>query len=325
MMWYYNTSTTKSLNDLNVLVQNVIRAPEFRVEHFDNFDATKAADRLFEQEGASDSSTSRMPLRLNDGWYESSVPIALACDKIRHKSENNAPKLDVTGLYHRKPLDVIKAALQESNAQRFHIAPFEEYWVPQPDALPERIYSDIYNSDAYIQEQDIVHSRIREDGDHLEAVIVSMMLWSDSTHLTSFGNASLWPVYLFFGNQSKYDRAKPTSFSAHHLAYIPEVSMIIVHDLSPPLTLYHIKLDDSVQDSYMQIFGKAATKEMLTHLRRELIQSVWAVLLDDEFMDAYAHGIPFEFKDGIKRRIFPHIFTYSADYPEKYDSYYLSL
>lgn len=57
---------------------------------------------------------------------------------------------------------------------------------------------------------------------------------------------------------------------------------------------------------------------MLTHLRRELIQSVWTVILDDEFVDAYTHGILFEFQDGITRRIFPRIFTYSADYPEKY-------
>ncbi|KAI9433094.1 hypothetical protein BJY52DRAFT_1132448 [Lactarius psammicola] len=289
MLWYHNGSLTKSLNDLNVLVQNVIRAPDFEVQHFDNFDATKAVEKLFEQ-----GDTSEMPL--NDGWYETSVPIILACDRVAHRSEGNAPTLNVAGLYYRKPLEVIKAALQELNAQQFHIAPFKEYWVPRPNGPSERIYSELYNSDAYIQEHDIICTQSHNDP--LEAVIISMMLWSDSTHLTSFGNASLWPIYIFFGNQSKYDRAKPTTFSAHHLAYIPE-------------------LDDSVQDEYITIFGKAATKETLTHLRRELIQSIWAHILDDEFMDAYVHGTPFDFKDGIKRQIYPRIFTYSADYPEK--------
>ena len=70
------------------------------------------------------------------------------------------------------------------------------------------------------------------------------------------------------------------------------------------MTLHHIKLDDSVQDKYLEIFGKAATKEMLTHLQRELIQSVWTVILDDEFMDTYACGFPFVFQDGIERRVF---------------------
>ena len=224
-MWYHNGAQTKSLNDLNILVQNVIRAPDFKVEDFDNFDAGKAADKLFAQpEG--DTSTSGTHGPLNDGWYESSVPITLACDKRLHKSEAVAPTLHVAGLYHRKPLDVIKAALRESNARRFYITPFEEYWAPQPDGPAERIYSELYNSDAYLREHGVIRGQVYDDA--LETVVVSMMLWSDSTHLASFGSASLWPIYLFFGNQSKYDRAKPTTFSAHHLAYIPEVSQIFV-------------------------------------------------------------------------------------------------
>ena len=83
-------------------------------------------------------------------------------------------------------------------------------------------------------------------------------------------------------------------------------------------TLHHVKLDDSVQDKYIELFGKVATKEMLTHLQRELMQSVWAVILDNEFMDAYACGFPFVFQDGIEQHVFPQIFTYSADYPKKY-------
>jgi hypothetical protein len=60
-------------------------------------------------------------------------------------------------------------------------------------------------------------------GPHIETAIAAMMLWSDSTHLAEFGTASLWPIYLMFGNQSKYSRAKPSVFAAHHVAYIPLV------------------------------------------------------------------------------------------------------
>ncbi|KAH9011427.1 hypothetical protein EDB83DRAFT_2580411, partial [Lactarius deliciosus] len=207
----------KSLNDLNVLVQNVIRAPDFQVQHFDNFDAAKADEKLFEQ-----GDTSETPL--NHGWHETTVPISLACDRVIHKSEADAPILSIAGLYHRKPLEVIRAALLESNAQQFHIAPFEEYWVPHSDSLPERIYSELYDSNAYIKEHGIIHAQAHEDP--LEAVVVSMMLWSDPTHRTNFGSASLWPIYLYIDNQSKYERAKPSTFSAHHLAYIPEVNTV---------------------------------------------------------------------------------------------------
>jgi hypothetical protein len=63
--------------------------------------------------------------------------------------------------------------------------------------------------------------------------------------------------------------------------------------------------------------GLKVTSEIMAHLRRELFQKVWAELLDDEFRQAYEHGIVLTCTDGIKRRFYPRIFTYSADYPEK--------
>jgi hypothetical protein len=47
------------------------------------------------------------------------------------------------------------------------------------------------------------------------------------------------------------------------------------------------------------------------------MQAVWRLLLDDEFLEAYTHGLVIKCVDGITRRVFPRIFTYSADYPEK--------
>ena len=50
-----------------------------------------------------------------------------------------------------------------------------------------------------------------------------MMLGSDATHLAQFGTASLWLIYVFFGNMSKYDSSKPSEFAPCHLAYLPKV------------------------------------------------------------------------------------------------------
>ena len=47
------------------------------------------------------------------------------------------------------------------------------------------------------------------------------------------------------------------------------------------------------------------------------MHEVWKVLLDDEFLEAYTYGIVIKCVDGIERRVYPRIFTYSADYPEK--------
>jgi hypothetical protein len=56
---------------------------------------------------------------------------------------------------------------------------------------------------------------------------------------------------------------------------------------------------------------------MLAHCRHELFQKVWDLLLDDEFLAAYVHGFVLTCLDGIARRFYPRIFTYSADYQEK--------
>lgn len=53
------------------------------------------------------------------------------------------------------------------------------------------------------------------------------------------------------------------------------------------------------------------------HCRRDLFQACWKHLLDADFIQAYRHGMVLRCPDGILRRVFPRIFTYSADYPEK--------
>lgn len=47
------------------------------------------------------------------------------------------------------------------------------------------------------------------------------------------------------------------------------------------------------------------------------MHATWELLLDDDFCHAYKYGMVVECSDGIRRRIYPRIFTYSADYPEK--------
>jgi hypothetical protein len=53
------------------------------------------------------------------------------------------------------------------------------------------------------------------------------MVSSDATTLADFGTAKAWPIYLMFGNLSKYIRAQPDSGAMHHLAYIPSVSFLL--------------------------------------------------------------------------------------------------
>ena len=78
-----------------------------------------------------------------------------------------------------------------------------------------------------------------------------------------------------------------------------------------------LEVTDALHDLYKATFGKVIRAEVLTYCQHELMQAIWLLLIDDDFMHAYEFGIVIEFLDGVQRRVFPHFFTYSADYPEK--------
>ncbi len=88
-----------------------------------------------------------------------------------------------------------------------------------------RIWTEIFNSDTALEEDTAIRAQPREAGDpdDLEYCVTLIILYSDSTQPTNFGMASLWPIYMYFGNQSKYMCGRPKAYTAHHMAYIPSV------------------------------------------------------------------------------------------------------
>ena len=65
------------------------------------------------------------------------------------------------------------------------------------------------------------------DDPPVETVVVPLMYYSDETQLAAFGSASLWPGYAWVGNQSKYTRDRPITFSTHHFAYYSKVFVLL--------------------------------------------------------------------------------------------------
>ena len=78
-----------------------------------------------------------------------------------------------------------------------------------------------------------------------------------------------------------------------------------------------VQLPDQFHDFYVELTGEGPPADILTHCRRELMHSVLRKVLDDDFVRAYHHGMVLRCADGVTRRVFPRLFTYSADYPEK--------
>ena len=139
----------------------------------------------------------------------------LRLGSVRFRSFFQSSELDLRTL--------IKSTFQDPLAKKFHFFPFKLFWRASPDSPPEHVITEVYNSDAYLEEHEKLKSLPHEPGCNLETVITAILIYSDSTHLTNFGTASLWLIYVFFGNLSKYICGLPTLSAAHHLAYMPSV------------------------------------------------------------------------------------------------------
>lgn len=298
--WQGSGSNTKSNAEVDRLVHEVLLHPDFRLDHIKKFRAQRVANEIDKQKETT--------THLN-GFTEASVGI-----EVPSGSKEIPPQtFQIRGLYYRSILSQIRAAFAGPLASKLHLSPYRLYLQkgaaagePSDQTASERVYCEVYDSDIFIEEHDKVQrSKNPPEDPHCsrEKVIAALMLWSDSTHLTNFGMAKLWPIYMALGNLSKYIRSLPNSGAFQHLAYIPSLPD---------------SLNDELAKWHTQWTKPSQRRDLLTHCRRELMHSVWRFLLDDEFVHAYTYGIVIKCVDGVERRVFPRLFTYSADYPEKY-------
>jgi hypothetical protein len=218
MEWHYNTSSGKSNADTNRLLE-MMEEPEFNKADVAGFRVEKGETLLDRDPG----------FAAEDGWHEATLRIPVPCINAKFPGgEEQAPHFEVPGFFYRRILPIIVTLFSTAPIGSLHFTPFEQ-WIRHANNTVERIYSELYNSQAWIDEHIDICRAFRSSP--LEKVIAAVIWYSDSTHLTQFGTKSVWPIYMFFGNQSKYIRNKVSAFSAHHIGYIPSVSshVLILH------------------------------------------------------------------------------------------------
>ncbi|KAG9046272.1 hypothetical protein FS837_004730 [Tulasnella sp. UAMH 9824] len=231
-------------------------------------------------------------------WTETAVKINVPLST--KESPLSALPVQIPGLHYRKLTTVIKTSLSNpAIMKKIHLKPYHSIWTRPGTSTTERVFDEVYTSDAMLKAHSDLQRQAREPGCDLERVVLALLFASDATHSTNFGQAKLWPLYMAFGNISKYDRCKPGLSLMEHVAYFPSIP-------------------DKIRDEIRAKLGKAAAKPVITHCHHELMHTIWRIILDDDFVEAWRHGIVLTCADGIQRRFYPRIFTYSADYPEKY-------
>ncbi|KAI0822193.1 hypothetical protein BC628DRAFT_1391483 [Trametes gibbosa] len=317
--WHYTNGYKKTQADRDAM-QELISRPDFSAADIAGVNFRKLDEQIAAgvREDAPWSNE-------REGWRTTSITIGIPSGKRatqasrreaaaaarrinRHESAADTPPVHAiwgnhftVSNFHHKGLcaQITKTLSSDPAARDFVYDPYlvEHQVLNSPNT--EQVYGELYNSVSFVRADLRLQNSPREPGCELPRAIVAIMLWSDATVVSQFGNQKVWPAYMYFGNQSKYTRARPTARAAHHIAYFTS-------------------LPDYVQDFIRaQSGGKSASAPLITHCRRELFHAQWECLLDDEFIHAYEHGLVIDCMDGVRRRIYPRIFTYSADYPEK--------
>ena len=216
MKWLNNGKTVKSEGEVTQFVHDVILSPEFETADLIDFDAHWENKRL-------DMALSQDTFRgqFNESTVEILVP----------SGDTNIPPrpFSVPGLLHRKLTSIIQEAFTGSLSHLLHFSPYKLFHKSPITGEDERVYGEIYTSDAFLNETEKVqrHGQLppNDPGCVREKVVAAVMFASDATQLTQFGDTKAWPIYFMLGNLSKYVRAKPDSGGLLHLAYIPAVSI----------------------------------------------------------------------------------------------------
>ncbi|EJD49364.1 hypothetical protein AURDEDRAFT_31555, partial [Auricularia subglabra TFB-10046 SS5] len=208
---------------------------------------------------------------------------------------------EIPDVLHRSLPALIKDVFSKPSASGFQFTPFKLIW-KRPNAVPveENVYGEIYASRAFADAHEAVQALPPEPDCDLPRAVAAVMLMSDGAHLSDNGRAKIHPLNVAFGNQTLVWR------------------MVILYQF-----ITHMLCQLSVAS--LQAFvrempgGKARKKSdpLFTHCRRELFHGVLGLALNEELWVAYEHGIVVDCADGVRRRLFPRFFTYTADYPEK--------
>ncbi|KAJ6572973.1 hypothetical protein B0H10DRAFT_2237312 [Mycena sp. CBHHK59/15] len=182
-------------------------------------------------------------------------------------------------LYSRNIIDCVRALFGDTDFAPYLFVVPERHYADKDQTI--RLYHNMHTAKWWWSTQKQVEK------DNPGATIIPILLSSDKTQLTMFGNKTAYPVYMTIGNIPKEIRRKPSRRAYVLLAYLPTSR------------LGHIK-------------NQAARRRTLANLFHTCMSFITAPL-----REAGVTGLPMASGDGIVRRAHPIVACYIGDYPEQ--------
>ena len=212
--WYWNGGVQKSKDSFKKLIK-IVGAPEFWPQDVSSTRWDYINAQLQAEEAGPD-----QPF---EGASWTKTPITIKVPFHKRTAKPGVYDYHVGDMYHRTLVSVIREKLANpQHDELFHYQPYNLLW-QHGGSAPINVHGELYTSEAFLQAHQSLQESPPEPGCDLEWVVVALMFWSDATQLTSFGNAKLWPCYMFFGNESKYRRCRPSCCLCSHVAYFNHV------------------------------------------------------------------------------------------------------
>jgi Plavaka transposase len=241
--WYWMIGSRKTRESRATIV-DLVNTPNFNPQDLLGTN-WQALDEALAQPHVLDA---RQRLRRNDtsrqrydqgGWAERDVEIAIPFKKRKvfypHNPDTDSERsrdniFTVPSLFIRSiPHLIRRLASTESHSRKWTWEAQEGFWRVKNEGEERtlRVYGEVTSSQAFLDAEKQIRIRSRIAECSLPRAVVALMVWSDSTHLGDFTDASLHPVYLGFGNESKYTRGEPTSRAIHEVALLPKARHLL--------------------------------------------------------------------------------------------------
>ncbi|KAF7349526.1 hypothetical protein MSAN_01743000 [Mycena sanguinolenta] len=187
---------------------------------------------------------------------------------------------EVFHLYSRNIIECIRALYGDSNFAPYLCVLPERHYIDKDKTI--RMYHNMNTGKWWWATQAAVEK------DHPGATIVPIIISSDKTQLTLFGNKTAYPVYMAIGNIPKEIRCNPSQRAYVLLVYLPASRM-------------------------KHIPNKAARRRVLANV----VHACMRYILWQPLQTAGISGINLTSRDGITRRGHPIFSVFVGDYPEQ--------
>jgi hypothetical protein len=213
--WYWNGGAQKSQSSFKDLL-DIVSDPTFSPSDVRNIKWNDVDKQLTQDDWAEEEDT---------GWTRTPVTILVPAQHRCNSSSQLSPQdFIVADFFHQSIVSVVQEALSSPARHRnFHYEPYELKWQSPGSPDPISVHGELYTSPAFIKAHLDLQNSPPEPNCNLPRCIVALM---DATHFTSFGDVKLWPLYLYFGNESKYHRCKPSKNLCCHIAYFQGVRIL---------------------------------------------------------------------------------------------------